>query len=113
MRRSNEQANASRKAYFPLGREQRIESGDTAFSYNRNIHTTHDRGLLLRPLVPGQISEGVCFIEGASAREDGTRRLYNEILWLLVGGLAASSYAIRIKEHNRIRIRPGYRSGTT
>src|SRR5947207_8237815 len=67
MRRSNEHANASRKAYFPLGREQRIESGDTAFSYNRNIHTTQDRGLLLRSLVPGKISEVVCFIEGPAA----------------------------------------------
>ena len=75
MRRSNEHANASRKADFPLGREQRIESGDTAFSYNRNIHTTQDRGLLLRSLVPGKISEVVCFIDGACGREDEIQQI--------------------------------------
>src|SRR5216684_8348856 len=112
MRRSNEHANASRKAYFPLGREQRIESGDTAFSYNRNIHTTQDRGLLLRSLVPGKISEVVCFIDGACGREDEIRRFFNELLCPLVECLAASSNAIKIREHNGIGIRPGYRCGT-
>ena len=112
MRRSNEHANASRKAYFPLGREQRIESGDTAFSYNRNIHTTQDRGLLLRSLVPGKISEVVCFIDGACGREDEIRRFFKELLCPLVECLAASSNAIKIREHNGIGIRPGYRCGT-
>src|SRR5438132_13230565 len=112
MRRSNEHANASRKADFPLGCEQRIESGDTAFSYNRNIHTTHDRGLLLRSLVPGKISEVVCFIDGACGREDEIRRFFKELLCLLVECLAASSNAIRISEHNAIGTRPGYRSRT-
>src|SRR2546423_2402461 len=112
MRRSNEHASASRKADFPLGREQRIESGDTAFSYYRNIHPTHDRGLLLGSKVPGKIAEVVCFIDGACGREDEIRRVFKELLCLLVECLAASSNAIMIREHNGIGIRPGYRCGT-
>src|SRR5438128_10488905 len=96
MRRSNEHANASRKAYFPLGREQRIESGDTAFSYNRNIHTTQDSGLLIRSLVPGMISEDVCFVAGPCGREYEISRFFKVLLWLLAESLAASCKAHQV-----------------
>jgi recombinase/recombinase-like zinc beta ribbon protein len=62
-----------------------LESGDTAFSYNRNIHTTHDRWLLLRSQVPGKISEVVCFIDGACGREDEIRRFFKELVCLQIG----------------------------
>src|SRR5437879_8006406 len=99
MRRSNEHANASRKAYFPLGREQRIESGDTAFSYNRNFPTTQARGLLLRSLLPGKLSEAVCFIAGTCGREDEIRRFFKELFSPLRLCLSASGNAISIRAH--------------
>src|SRR5215472_3621300 len=83
MRRSNEPATASSLASFPLGSKQRIESGDTAFSYKRNIHPTHDRGLLPGSKVPGKISQVVCFIDGACSREDAIRRVFKELVCLL------------------------------